>query len=230
MVSAYDVLRKACGFSGPMPSRNCDYIRSALFLNWKRARHMNVPEDISDDELWKLFFKVGFSSGIVLPLADGGIRPLIKRILDLHWLTDECCSGHAGEFRTNPHIGIIFPDDNVRERFVMLCKSFFAENAFDLEMTGDTEDNDPFGNYREKYTEISSPYGWFYKRRMTTFFWFTSTCDEETQKIWHTFSAVLNVYDKKGLYFPLLSSLRLSDSTDEALRMLEKMYTKLCRE
>jgi len=228
-ISAYDALGKACGFSHPVPPKNCDVITSALFLNWNRARGMEVHENVTDDECWKLFFDIGFVSGRVLPFADAGIRPIVKRIIDLHWLTDECCSGHAGEFRTHPYIGIVFPNDDVRKEFVSMCKVFFPENKFGLDLMGDDLANDLHNVYRESFTDSGRVFAWFYERRMSTSFWWSTESDAQTQEVWHTFSQVLDRYDHKGLYYPSIDDLRLYDTAREGERMLERVYTKLCR-
>jgi hypothetical protein len=204
-------------------------ILSALFLNWERAQDMSADGGLSHDELWNLFFRVGFVSERVMPFADAGIRPIVKRIIDLKWLTDECCSGHAGDVRTNPYIGIVFPNQDERELFVLLCKYFFVQNDFGLTVIGDTESNDPYLEDRRKYAGSSEAFAWFHKRCISTFFDWTSTCDADTQEIWKTFSAVLSVYDGKGECVPSVSDLCLYDNCEKGSRLLERVYMKLCR-
>ncbi len=228
MTTAYDVLREACGFSRSVPPNNSDMVTSALFLNWNRAKYIKTSSKLSDDEYWSLFFKVGFVASRVLPFADGGIRPIVQRIIEQGWLTDECCSGHAGEQKTNPYMGIVFPDEVVRKEFVSRCKEVFPEGMFELEITGDDFANDPYNEYREGFADSEQAFAWFNERRLSTFFWWTTVSDKETQEVWCTFSRVLNQYDRKGLYYPLLSSLRLYDISDEGSRMLNRVYTRLC--
>lgn len=228
MACAYDVLRRACGFDAEIPPNNCDMILSALFLNWDRAQDIRTKNELSHDELWELFFRVGFVSGRVALFADAGIRSIVKRIIDLKWLTDECCSGHAGDVRTDPYIGIVFPHVSVRAAFSALCKKRFSAMPFSMLIADDMEESEPSKKYRERHARSTHPFAWFHEQRISTSFRWMTSSDEENQLVWNMFSAVLDTYDNKGLYEPRVESLRLYDNAEEGTRLLEKVYTKLC--